>query len=391
MKFALKCFIMFGALVILLLSSKFYVDKTMDDDDDDDDAWGEMKVKPKGEDHLRRLLSTYSDEVVCEGHSSGKAPSSMSEYNSYFAGMDKIHQNFNKKLGYQENCLAYHKQCGFSKKRNDLPSFVLSVGLEGAGHHLWTELMGKPLHDCVWINARHYNRNIGSGVPRLTTEDLAKGFYDHFKLRRPKPACKFIYDAEDSFPTGAIRLRERLFMRPDLVNLQELDGKLFDVKYLLIVRNTTDTLLSSLRRNFFTEIDTALRTVEHTLTYIESSLKRVPCGKVFIAHYEHVLADPMAYHQPLVNFLELDTTRAHLLKERLEGMNQRAKLPKRKVHELRQYKECGGGGGANKAQQRKGDISIEECYKKVTGIIDRFMKDRHFMWPSFAGNGFLYK
>ena len=54
-----------------------------------------------------------------------------------------------------------------------------------------------------------------------------------------KPPCKLIYDAEDSFPTGAIRRPGRVFMRPDIINLQRLDGVLFNVKYLLIVRNIT--------------------------------------------------------------------------------------------------------------------------------------------------------
>ena len=49
--------------------------------------------------------------------------------------------------------------------------------------------------------------------------------------------CRTIFDSEDSFPTGAIRKRGRIFMRPDIVNLQMLDGKLFNIKYLIILRN----------------------------------------------------------------------------------------------------------------------------------------------------------
>ncbi len=178
------------------------------------------------------------------------------------------------------------------------------MGLEGAGHHLWTEVLEKPLFDCVWINARHYKRDIGDGVPRTTVAELKSGFMEQFKHRSEAglPACKRIYDAEDSFPTGAIRKGGRVFMRPDLVNLQLLDGVLFDVKYLLIVRNTTvsradpalrtlsdfffsvfiselrvassqDTAMSALRRNFFTSVDQELRTVEHTLTYLEAALR----------------------------------------------------------------------------------------------------------------------
>lgn len=140
-------------------------------------------------------------------------------------------------------CFPVHQKCGWPKSENrkKLPLFVLSVGLEGAGHHLWTEILDQPVFDCVWINARHYMRDVGDGVPRTSVGLLRSGFLEQFKARADtgKPPCKRIYDAEDSFPTGAIRKSGRVFMRPDIVNLQKLDGVLFDVKYLIIVRNTT--------------------------------------------------------------------------------------------------------------------------------------------------------
>ena len=46
-------------------------------------------------------------------------------------------------------------------------------------------------------------------------------------------------DSEDSFPTGAIRAPGRVFMHPDLVNVNHVDGDVVNVKYLVIVRNTT--------------------------------------------------------------------------------------------------------------------------------------------------------
>lgn len=312
-----------------------------------------------------------------------------SKYEAYINAMDNIHSKVDPNYN---NCINEHKKCGYSNSNsnNNLPTFVLSIGLEGAGHHLWTEILQKPVFDCVWTNGRHYKRDIGSGVPRLTTEELSMGFQEQLKLSSRK--CNTIYDSEDSFPTGAIRKDGRLFMRPDLINLQKLDGKLFNIKYLIIVRNTTDTVMSSLRRNFFIEIDTALRTVEHTLTYIEAALTPIPCNKIFIAHYEHVLADPMAYHEPLSSFLDLSTTAKDTLHKRLNDMLPRAKLPKQKIHELRQYRECGGSGGALKVNQKKGNlISSNDCYHKIEKKISTFFKDRSFMWPSFNGNGYNYK
>jgi hypothetical protein len=63
--------------------------------------------------------------------------------------------------------------------------------------------------------------------------------------------------------------------------------------------------MSALRRNFFTHVAQELLTVEHTLTYVEAALRKVPCNRIFLAHYEHVLADPRAFLEPLSQFLEL--------------------------------------------------------------------------------------
>ena len=159
-------------------------------------------------------------------------------FTRYFNSMKKIYGN-----SAEGTCFPVHQTCGWPKTSNPkkLPLFVLSVGLEGAGHHLWTEILDQPVFDCVWINARHYMRDVGDGVPRTSVEQLKQGFREQFKGRADtgKPPCKRIYDAEDSFPTGAIRKSGRVFMRPDIVNLQQLDGVMFDLKYLLIIRNTT--------------------------------------------------------------------------------------------------------------------------------------------------------
>ena len=343
----------------------------------------ETGFRVSGEKELRRQLSVHE---MCD-RGDGEPLVGKEGFKSYFKAMKKVHKGVKHM---EDNCVSYHENCGFTKRTSDLPLLVLSVGLEGAGHHLWTEVFKQPVFDCVWTNARHYNRDIGAGVPRQTPEELAKGFYDQMKLR-VGPPCKFIYDAEDSFPTGAIRARGRLFMRPDLINLAELDGKIFDVRYLLIVRNTTDTVMSSLRRNFFVDLDSALRTVEHTLTYIESALKQVSCGKVFVAHYEHVLADPAAYVGPLSGFLGLPKDNTKALQARLMEMQAKARTPTQSVHELRQFRECGGGGGAIKAQQRKGGGTLQQCYAKMNKLITSFLKKREFMWPNFAGNGYLWQ
>lgn len=95
------------------------------------------------------------------------------KFKRYFDGMSTIYQGEARKT-----CLVQHMKCGWpavpavGKK---LPLLVVSVGLEGAGHHLWTEILKGPVFDCVWTNARHYRRDVADGVPRLTAEELHEG------------------------------------------------------------------------------------------------------------------------------------------------------------------------------------------------------------------------
>ena len=330
--------------------------------------------------HFHRALTETKCDVRVKSNTA---------YYAYFKAMDNIYDNPTSAMHVSrsnpstslvaDTCLASHKECGWSPApKNNLPTFVLSVGLEGAGHHLWTEILDVPVFDCVWINARHYKRNVGDGVPRTTASDLKSGFKEMLKFRTDKgmAPCKSIYDAEDSFPTGAIRKQGRLFMRPDIVNLQKLDGVVFNIKYLLIMRNVTDTAMSALRRNFVTNVDAELRAVEHTLSYIESSLKRVPCQKIFIAHYEHAIAQPSAYIEPLSSFLELNALQKAQLELRLKKSS--GKPVTRKVHKLTHYPDCKAAGLS--------DTTL--CYTALQNLLDSFFLERGFMWPSFAGNGF---
>lgn len=322
---------------------------------------------------VNRSLQEADESEFCD-----KSVSDSLKFKKYFDGLSSIYYG-SKSEG---TCLPVHKSCGWPKIKSassNLPMLVLSVGLEGAGHHLWTEILDNPVVDCLWINGRHYHRDIADGVPRTEVSKLHQGISEQYQLRKDsgKAACNRIYDAEDSFPTGAIRKTGRVFMRPDIINLQKLDGILYNIKYLIIARNVTDTALSALRRNFFGAIDSELRTVEHTLTYIEAALRGVPCHRIMIAHYEHALADPTAYIEPLSAFFELDEPAKNVLKTRL---SKKGKLPYRKMHKLTQFQECKSQG-----------LNEAVCYNKVLNILETFFLDRAFMWPTFAGNGFDFR
>jgi hypothetical protein len=193
---------------------------------------------------LVKIVSSSNSNDTISFEECDKSTRSNPGYSRYFTGMEAIY----KATGADGTCLPVQKECGWPKRKNPdkLPLLVFSLGLEGAGHHLYSELLNKPLFDCVWINGRHYHRDLGDGVARTTLQSAYSGFKEAAQLRAQSrmPPCKRIFDAEDSFPTGAIRAPGRVFMRPDIVHLQDLDGILYDLKFLIILRNTTVYIVS---------------------------------------------------------------------------------------------------------------------------------------------------
>ena len=80
-----------------------------------------------------------------------------SKFKSYFDDMKII---YNK---HTDTCLKPHESCGWPNvrySRPDLPLLILTIGVEGAGHHMWAENLSF-LFDCVWITGPHYNRENG--------------------------------------------------------------------------------------------------------------------------------------------------------------------------------------------------------------------------------------
>ena len=132
-------------------------------------------------------------------------------YQNYLTGMANIYKNKDS-----ETCVPIHRACAWpppppSTTAPKLPLFVLSVGLEGAGHHLWSELLAEPVFapGCLWINGRHYQRDVGDGVPRLSEVTLAAGLKEQFKIRRDSgmPPCRAIFDG--TYATWGERERKR--------------------------------------------------------------------------------------------------------------------------------------------------------------------------------------
>lgn len=116
----------------------------------------------------QRILSAADNGELCDSSTKSNL-----DFKRYFDGMSTIYQGESG-----NTCLQKHMECGWpsvSSAGNALPLLVISVGLEGAGHHLWTEVLDEPVFDCVWVNARHYRRDIADGVPRATSAELEEG------------------------------------------------------------------------------------------------------------------------------------------------------------------------------------------------------------------------
>ena len=58
------------------------------------------------------------------------------EYRDYFNSMKKIYS----KTSEEGTCVPVHRQCGWPAQNPHIPQYVLVIGLEGSGHHFWTEL-----------------------------------------------------------------------------------------------------------------------------------------------------------------------------------------------------------------------------------------------------------
>jgi hypothetical protein len=186
------------------------------------------------------------------------------------------------------------------------------------------------------------------GFPLLTSEALALSLFDELesKLNRDKGRCQSILNSLDSFPFGLTSKghdstvrdghRGRAMNHPDIVNLQALDGVLFNIKYLVLVRNVTvsislshsshqhlllslakDASISALSRRFLDNVDELLRGVEMNLLYLEASLRAIPCHQIFLAHFEQFHSDPLSFLSPLQSFLQLTSVKREVLKENL--------------------------------------------------------------------------
>jgi hypothetical protein len=165
---------------------------------------------------------------------------------------------------------------------------------------------------------------------------------------------KIIFDTRNSYPEG---FGVGNLAHPDLVYLTELDGKLFDLRVLVMYRDPTTSVLSAVRRfkvqDFqYKNYEFQARAVQESLTVINNGLSAVACGKTMLLQYEELLRDPGKFSSDLAKLVGVSNA---------------------------QIRKCTGDLHPPEPKPMQGDM-----VEMASDLNTFFEKQRH-MWPLLTG------
>lgn len=192
-----------------------------------------------------------------------------------------------------------------------LPVYVFICGVEGAGHHAMEAVL-RQVNKSVNLALVGYNPGLHSfskhknvsrayQFPSIDYGAYSRGM-KYYLEKSASAAGKFlVVDSRNSYPEG---FGCGSLAHPDLVFLSKMDGKIVDLRVIVIYRDPTATVLSSVRRfqveNFtYKNYQYQARNVQESLTIINNGLSFVPCGKSLRVSYEELLDVPSSYVEPL--------------------------------------------------------------------------------------------
>ena len=335
------------------------------------------------------------DQIDC-AYSGGANRSAidMDALKPYFDGMTNIYKGittydrYGKSVQGEDNtCLPVHKKCGWGlAPNNTLPTLIMAVGLEGSGHHLvGLDILGgaspSPIRkNCELLSGPHYatdSKLTKGDKTRVHSSEQYMLNWKKFLRQRKFNGCKILFDYQDSFPFQMVRSPMRAFNHPDMSNLEYLNGKIFNIKYVVLVRNVTDCFISALRRGFPDAVVSGRQTISLLLSYLESSLASIPCSRIFYLNFEHALGDPLSYLDPLSAFLELNEKEKNSMKVNLQEILKPHKSKKTTTN-VKYYEECK-------------NMNATECLDIIKKVSKEYFDYRSYMWPTFAGMGNKYK
>eukprot|EP00850_Spirogloea_muscicola_P006980 SM000034S12734 [mRNA] locus=s34:482360:484600:- [translate_table: standard] len=202
-----------------------------------------------------------------------------------------------------------------------LPTVVIFAGVEGSGHKFFEQVFRNlpvnftvvqfepELHltalDSQFVSkeAKH-KAAADSGCPKLPYARPLVEYVREMSLRLAAAGKGPYLRARDSYPMGRVRTP---LARPDLVSFLELDGLLFKLKVVVIMRNLAAAVRSAFRAGYHSDdLGLQVRIVEDEMVYLDASVRMLPCGSYIVLDFDKVLERPELLAGGLAEFLELD-------------------------------------------------------------------------------------
>eukprot|EP00048_Salpingoeca_helianthica_P018789 m.243116 g.243116 ORF g.243116 m.243116 type:complete len:770 (+) comp26966_c0_seq1:53-2362(+) len=260
-----------------------------------------------------------------------------------------------------------------------LPIYLLVIGVEGTGHNametVWSIL--SQFYDTAILtfdahfHGIHAAPNVSRGYHCTTISREYSRFLVKEYLRMPRIRGKqLVIDARNSFPEG---FGASSLAHPDILHLASFDGELFDFRAIVLTREHTASVVSSVKRFFTPTTDThtntnthadtntnankeedqtkddqafknhlfQARATERLLSLINNNVELLPCGKTLHIPYETLTGDnTTSLAEPLARLLSvsLDHINASLtLIHKNKGIAQTAKVASNEVQTLNRF------------------------------------------------------
>lgn len=243
---------------------------------------------------------------------------------------------------------------------SQLPKFLFVAGIEGSGHHalltIWESLKETiPLEIIVYDQVFHVldiEQHASYHYSKISLNSRLKAMSSTFQRAAARGAT--VIDAQNSYPMGEFA---GSLAHPDLLQLQKLDGILYDFRVVVLYRDPADAVMSAVRRfrsdgprKYKSHLFQARMAVE-SLVAINNALPQLGCGKWVMFKYEDIVRTPSLLLGPLARLLGVSKTI-------LQGSLSHIKAP------------------------TKRELSVLE--KKQHEILNNFFHRQEALWPILA-------
>eukprot|EP00049_Salpingoeca_infusionum_P019772 m.362993 g.362993 ORF g.362993 m.362993 type:complete len:373 (+) comp21305_c0_seq1:176-1294(+) len=265
-----------------------------------------------------------------------KKPEKIRQIPSSMIGTVRL-QNFQKNKVVMEGPF-----CSKLKKKNkDLPLFVFVAGVEGSGHHslhgIWNSLKKHMAVEQIVFDQKFHSLDINnhasyqySKVDVEAHKQAMQPIFEQFKQ-----SGGIVVDTQNSYPMGMFA---GSLAHPDLLMLNELDGVLFDLRVIVLLRDLTDAAMSAVRR-FTTTKDAEYKTpqfqarmMSENLASLNNMLPLLGCEKWMALQFEDFVSNPKQFVGPFARLLGFPKTH-------FDGAFDSVRKPSAKAYNVQQQAE----------------------------------------------------